>query len=146
MEHIRHIKEADGWRCLCLPKVGHQLNSSAYNSVKLTMRGGQVYAQCFVGSMHHHKDIVFCFRRSETGEQRVGVRRLVQKQSTMPASVISSQSMHLGVLASASHALKTNSIFVVYYRPRLDLLFQKNKLFYTASCLIKLSLLFANGS
>ncbi|KAM3348400.1 hypothetical protein ACQJBY_021968 [Aegilops geniculata] len=62
----------------------------------------------------------FVYLRSETGEQRVGVRRLVQKQSTMPASVISSQSMHLGVLASASHALKTNSIFVVYYRPRLS--------------------------
>lgn len=61
----------------------------------------------------------FVYLRSETGEQRVGVRRLVQKQSTMPASVISSQSMHLGVLASASHAIKTNSIFLVYYRPRL---------------------------
>ncbi|CAM0145497.1 unnamed protein product [Urochloa decumbens] len=62
----------------------------------------------------------FVYLRSETGEQRVGVRRLVQKQSTMPASVISSQSMHLGVLASASHAIKTNSIFLVYYRPRLS--------------------------
>ncbi|XP_040379889.1 auxin response factor 1 isoform X2 [Oryza brachyantha] len=62
----------------------------------------------------------FVYLRSETGEQHVGVRRLVQKQSTMPASVISSQSMHLGVLASASHAIKTNSIFLVYYRPRLS--------------------------
>ncbi|KAF8649537.1 hypothetical protein HU200_064294 [Digitaria exilis] len=62
----------------------------------------------------------FVYLRSETGEQRVGVRRLVQKQSAMPASVISSQSMHLGVLASASHAIKTNSIFLVYYRPRLS--------------------------
>ncbi|XP_062232714.1 auxin response factor 1-like [Phragmites australis] len=62
----------------------------------------------------------FVYLRSETGEQRVGVRRLVQKQRTMPASVISSQSMHLGVLASASHAIKTNSIFLVYYRPRLS--------------------------
>ncbi|XP_051223988.1 auxin response factor 1 [Lolium perenne] len=62
----------------------------------------------------------FVYLRSDTGEQRVGVRRLVQKQSTMPASVISSQSMHLGVLASASHAIKTNSIFLVYYRPRLS--------------------------
>ncbi|KAK3159621.1 hypothetical protein QOZ80_1BG0048890 [Eleusine coracana subsp. coracana] len=62
----------------------------------------------------------FVYLRSETGEQRVGVRRLVQKQSTMPTSVISSQSMHLGVLASASHAIKTNSIFLVYYRPRLS--------------------------
>jgi hypothetical protein len=69
---------------------------------------------------------MLCFCRSETGEQRVGVRRLVQKQNTMPASVISSQSMHLGVLASASHAIKTNSIFLVYYRPRFGLPFQNN--------------------
>uniref|UniRef100_A0A804MXE8 Auxin response factor n=1 Tax=Zea mays TaxID=4577 RepID=A0A804MXE8_MAIZE len=62
----------------------------------------------------------FVYLRSETGQQRVGVRRLVQKQSTMPASVISSQSMHLGVLASASHAIRTHSIFLVYYRPRLS--------------------------
>lgn len=56
--------------------------------------------------------------RGETGELRVGVRRLAQKQSTMPASVISGQSMHLGVLATASHAVNTNSLFTVYYKPR----------------------------
>ncbi|KAF3328818.1 auxin response factor 18-like isoform X1 [Carex littledalei] len=60
----------------------------------------------------------FVFLRGETGELRVGVRRLAQKQSTMPASVISGQSMHLGVLATASHAVNTNSLFTVYYKPR----------------------------
>ncbi|KAJ4730783.1 Auxin response factor [Rhynchospora pubera] len=60
----------------------------------------------------------FVFLRGESGELRVGVRRLAQKQSTMPASVISSQSMHLGVLATASHAVNTNSFFTVYYKPR----------------------------
>lgn len=73
-----------------------------------------------LGSSAYGTVFLFLFSRSETGQQRVGVRRLVQKQSTMPASVISSQSMHLGVLASASHAIRTHSIFLVYYRPRLD--------------------------
>ncbi|GAB4857625.1 Auxin response factor 9 [Ancistrocladus abbreviatus] len=60
----------------------------------------------------------FVFLRGGNGELRVGVRRLTQQQSSMPPSVISSQSMHLGVLATASHAVSTNTMFVVYYKPR----------------------------
>ncbi|PKI77889.1 hypothetical protein CRG98_001681 [Punica granatum] len=60
----------------------------------------------------------FVFLRGENGELRVGVRRLARQQSSMPSSVISSQSMHLGVLATASHAVQTQTLFVVYYKPR----------------------------
>lgn len=60
----------------------------------------------------------FVFLRGENGELRVGVRRLARQQSPMPPSVISSQSMHLGVLATASHAISTHALFVVYYKPR----------------------------
>ncbi|KAI3689889.1 hypothetical protein L2E82_47859 [Cichorium intybus] len=60
----------------------------------------------------------FVFLRGENGELRVGVRRFARQQSTMPSSVISSQSMHLGVLATASHAVSTQTRFVVYYKPR----------------------------
>ncbi|XP_068667010.1 auxin response factor 11-like isoform X2 [Aristolochia californica] len=60
----------------------------------------------------------FVFLRGESGELRVGVWRLARQQSTMPSSVISSQSMHLGVLATASHAVTTQSLFTVYYKPR----------------------------
>ncbi|KAH7513714.1 hypothetical protein FEM48_Zijuj11G0010300 [Ziziphus jujuba var. spinosa] len=60
----------------------------------------------------------FVFLRGENGELRVGVRRLARQQSSMPSSVISSQSMHLGVLATASHAVSTQTLFVVYYKPR----------------------------
>ncbi|KAM2932860.1 hypothetical protein FF1_040881 [Malus domestica] len=59
----------------------------------------------------------FVFLRGDNGELRVGVRRLAQ-QSQIPSSVISSQSMHLGVLATASHALMTKTLFVVYSKPR----------------------------
>ncbi|KAI3727748.1 hypothetical protein L6452_16368 [Arctium lappa] len=60
----------------------------------------------------------FVFLRGENGELRVGVRRLARQQSSMPSSVISSQSMHLGVLATASHAVSTQTRFAVYYKPR----------------------------
>ncbi|XP_047179785.1 auxin response factor 9-like isoform X1 [Vigna umbellata] len=60
----------------------------------------------------------FVFLRGSNGELRVGVRRLTPVQSSMPSSVISSQSMHLGVLATASHAVATQTLFVVYYKPR----------------------------
>ncbi|KAJ0431368.1 putative transcription factor ARF family [Helianthus annuus] len=57
-------------------------------------------------------------RGGETGEMRVGVRRQARQQSSMPSSVISSQSMHLGVLATASHAVQTQARFTVFYKPR----------------------------
>ncbi|XP_068315654.1 auxin response factor 18 isoform X2 [Pyrus communis] len=60
----------------------------------------------------------FVFLRGDNGELRVGVRRLARQQSQMPSSVISSTSMHLGVLATASHALMTKTLFVVYSKPR----------------------------
>ncbi|KAL2234641.1 UNVERIFIED_CONTAM: Auxin response factor 9 [Sesamum indicum] len=62
----------------------------------------------------------FVFLRGESGELRVGVRRHAHQQSSMPSSVISSQSMHLGVLATASHAVLTRTLFVVYYKPRFS--------------------------
>ncbi|CAA0827922.1 Auxin response factor 11 [Striga hermonthica] len=60
----------------------------------------------------------FVFLRGESGELRVGVRRYARQQNSMQSSVISSQSMHLGVLATASHAVLTQTLFVVYYKPR----------------------------
>ncbi|XP_074563265.1 auxin response factor 9-like isoform X2 [Curcuma longa] len=60
----------------------------------------------------------FIFLRGEDGELHVGVRRLARQPMTIPASVISSQSMHLGVLATASHAFTTHTLFTVYYKPR----------------------------
>ncbi|KAK3037764.1 hypothetical protein RJ639_031135 [Escallonia herrerae] len=56
--------------------------------------------------------------RGENRELRVGVRRLMRQLSNMPSSVISSHSMHLGVLATASHAIATGTFFSVFYKPR----------------------------
>lgn len=56
--------------------------------------------------------------RGENGELRVGVRRAMRQQGNSPSSVISSHSMHLGVLATAWHAIQTKTMFIVYYKPR----------------------------
>ncbi|RWW07263.1 hypothetical protein GW17_00029362 [Ensete ventricosum] len=64
-----------------------------------------------------HLQNTFC-NRGECGELRVGVRRQARQQAMIPTSVISSQSMHLGVLATASHAVTTHTLFTVYYKPR----------------------------
>ncbi|KAE8693884.1 Auxin response factor 9 [Hibiscus syriacus] len=60
----------------------------------------------------------FVFLRGENGELRVGVRHAVRQNSIMPSSLISSQIMHVGVLATASHAVSTQTLFVVYYKLR----------------------------
>ncbi|KAK3012304.1 hypothetical protein RJ639_012852 [Escallonia herrerae] len=72
----------------------------------------------FVSSKRLVAGDAFVFLRDDDGELRVGVRRLSRQQSPMPPSVISSQSMHLGVLATASHAITTQTLFLVYYKPR----------------------------
>lgn len=56
--------------------------------------------------------------RGENGELRVGVRRAMRQQTNVPSSVISSHSMHLGILATAWHAVNTGTMFTVYYKPR----------------------------
>ncbi|PIN17336.1 hypothetical protein CDL12_09994 [Handroanthus impetiginosus] len=72
----------------------------------------------FVASKRLNAGDSFVFLRGDSDELHVGVRHLARQQSSMPPSVISSQSMHLGVLATASHAITTQTLFVVYYKPR----------------------------
>lgn len=67
--------------------------------------------------------ILYLFIRGENGELRVGVRRIMRLLNNMPSSVISSHSMHLGVLATASHAISTGTLFSVFYKPRYSFVF-----------------------
>ncbi|CAF1709882.1 unnamed protein product [Brassica napus] len=48
----------------------------------------------------------------------LGIRRAHRPQTVMPSSVLSSDSMHLGLLAAAAHAASTNSRFTIFYNPR----------------------------
>ncbi|XP_039064834.1 auxin response factor 2A-like isoform X2 [Hibiscus syriacus] len=72
----------------------------------------------FVSSKRLVAGDAFIFLRGENGELRVGVRRAMRQQGNVPPSVISSHSMHLGVLATAWHAFSTRTIFTAYYKPR----------------------------
>ncbi|KAI3684400.1 hypothetical protein L6452_33623 [Arctium lappa] len=72
----------------------------------------------FVSSKRLVAGDAFIFLRGENGELRVGVRRAMRQQANVPSSVISSHSMHLGVLATAWHAIQTGTLFTIYYKPR----------------------------
>lgn len=72
----------------------------------------------FVSSKKLVAGDAFIFLRGENEELRVGVRRHMRQQTNMPSSVISSHSMHLGVLATASHAIATGTLFSIFYKPR----------------------------
>ncbi|KAK9137016.1 hypothetical protein Sjap_007610 [Stephania japonica] len=63
-------------------------------------------------------DAFIFLRGEENGELRVGVRRAKKLQKNASASVLSSHSMQLGILATASHAISTGTMFTVYYQPR----------------------------
>ncbi|CAF1708975.1 hypothetical protein Bca4012_006548 [Brassica carinata] len=53
------------------------------------------------------------------GESRVGIRKAGHHQrENIPSSVISKESMHHGVVATALNAIKSKCMFVVFYKPR----------------------------
>ena len=56
--------------------------------------------------------------RDEKSQLMVGVRRANRQQSTLPSSVLSADSMHIGVLAAAAHAAANRSPFTIFYNPR----------------------------
>ena len=58
--------------------------------------------------------------RDDKGQLLLGIRRANRQQTAMPSSVLTSDSMHFGVLAAANHAAATNSRFTIFYNPRSD--------------------------
>ncbi|KAK1369001.1 Auxin response factor [Heracleum sosnowskyi] len=55
---------------------------------------------------------------NEKNQLFLGIRRASRPQTVMPSSVLSSDSMHFGLLAAAAHAASTNSRFNIFYNPR----------------------------
>uniref|UniRef100_A0A0D3D8S9 Auxin response factor n=1 Tax=Brassica oleracea var. oleracea TaxID=109376 RepID=A0A0D3D8S9_BRAOL len=61
----------------------------------------------------------FVFLRGENGESRVGIRKAaIHQQHNKPSSLISKQSMHHVIVATALNAVKRKCMFVVFYKPR----------------------------
>jgi hypothetical protein len=65
-----------------------------------------------------HILIIDCKYRDDQGQLLLGIRRVQRQQTIMPSSMLSSDSMHIGVLAAANHAATTNSRFTIFYNPR----------------------------
>ncbi|KAA8524106.1 hypothetical protein F0562_010463 [Nyssa sinensis] len=55
---------------------------------------------------------------NENNQLFLGIRHANRPQTVMPSSVLSSDSMHIGLLAAAAHAAATNSRFTIFYNPR----------------------------
>ncbi|CAN1351953.1 Auxin response factor 6 [Linum perenne] len=55
---------------------------------------------------------------TEKNQMLLGIRRANRQQTVMPSSVLSSDSMHIGLLAAAAHAAATNSRFTIFFNPR----------------------------
>ncbi|XP_022965393.1 auxin response factor 19-like isoform X1 [Cucurbita maxima] len=58
------------------------------------------------------------FIRDEKSQLLLGIRHANRQQPALSSSVISSDSMHIGILASAAHAAANNSPFTIFYNPR----------------------------
>ncbi|KAJ6702132.1 AUXIN RESPONSE FACTOR [Salix koriyanagi] len=119
----------------CLPPLDMSLQPPAQELVAKDLHGNEWrFRHIFRGQPKRHllqsgwslfvsaKKLVagdaFIFLRGDTEELRVGVRRALSQPSNVPSSVISSHSMHIGILATAWHAVSTGSMFTVYYKPR----------------------------
>ncbi|GMH03575.1 hypothetical protein Nepgr_005414 [Nepenthes gracilis] len=58
------------------------------------------------------------FIRDEKSQLLLGIRRANRQQPALASSVISSDSMHIGILAAAAHAAANYSPFTIFYNPR----------------------------
>ncbi|XP_010927183.1 auxin response factor 19-like isoform X1 [Elaeis guineensis] len=58
------------------------------------------------------------FIRDEKQQLLLGIRRANRQPTNISSSVLSSDSMHIGILAAAAHAAANNSPFTVFYNPR----------------------------
>ncbi|XP_010541969.1 PREDICTED: auxin response factor 19-like [Tarenaya hassleriana] len=58
------------------------------------------------------------FIRDDKKQLLVGIRRAHRQSTNMSSSVLSTDSMHIGILAAAAHAAANNSPFTIFYNPR----------------------------
>ncbi|EEE56277.1 hypothetical protein OsJ_05331 [Oryza sativa Japonica Group] len=56
--------------------------------------------------------------RDEKHQLLLGIRRANRQPTNISSSVLSSDSMHIGVLAAAAHAAANSSPFTIFYNPR----------------------------
>ncbi|KVI07290.1 Aux/IAA-ARF-dimerization [Cynara cardunculus var. scolymus] len=57
-------------------------------------------------------------KRLKAGDAVIFIRRANRQQTASPSSILSADSMHIGVLAAAAHAAANQSPFSIFYNPR----------------------------
>ncbi|MFS7937386.1 putative transcription factor ARF family [Helianthus anomalus] len=72
----------------------------------------------FVGAKRLKAGDAVLFIRGGESQLLLGVRRANRQQTDSPYSVLSTDSMHIGVLAAAAHAAANHSPFTIFYNPR----------------------------
>ncbi|KAI8549527.1 hypothetical protein RHMOL_Rhmol06G0031700 [Rhododendron molle] len=72
----------------------------------------------FIGAKRLRAGDAVLFIRDEKSQLMLGVRRVNRQQTNLPSSVLSADSMHIGVLAAAAHAAANRSPFTIFYNPR----------------------------
>ncbi|KAL3840240.1 hypothetical protein ACJIZ3_024831 [Penstemon smallii] len=72
----------------------------------------------FVGAKRLRAGDSVLFIRDEKSQLMLGVRRVNRQQTNLPSSVLSADSMHIGILAAAAHAAANRTPFTIFYNPR----------------------------
>ncbi|KAJ8500377.1 hypothetical protein OPV22_010929 [Ensete ventricosum] len=72
----------------------------------------------FVGTKRLSAGDSVLFIRDEKSQLLFGIRRANRQQPALSSSVLSSDSMHIGILAAAAHAATNSSPFTIFYNPR----------------------------
>ncbi|KAK4483741.1 hypothetical protein RD792_010943 [Penstemon davidsonii] len=72
----------------------------------------------FVGGKRLFAGASVFFIRDEKQQLLLGIRRANRQPTNLSSSVLSSDSMHIGILAAAAHAAANSSPFTVFYNPR----------------------------
>ncbi|XP_076952820.1 auxin response factor 5-like [Bidens hawaiensis] len=72
----------------------------------------------FVGAKRLKAGDAVLFIRDEKSQLLLGVRRANRQNMSLPSSVLSADSMHIGVLAAAAHAAANQTPFTIFYNPR----------------------------
>lgn len=82
-----------------------------------------VWTHKFMNSINNFCWYEHYMTRDEKQQLLLGIRRANRQPANLSSSVLSSDSMHIGILAAAAHASANNSPFTVFYNPRLASLF-----------------------
>lgn len=90
--------------------------------IRFYSSGVHSFTACSMLIIYYHIKLLTLFPifRNERNQLLLGIRHATRPQTCVPSSMLSSDSMHIGLLAAAAHAAATNSCFTVFYHPRLN--------------------------